>query len=115
MAEAFVNHLAPEGTRAERAGTRPAERIHPDTVRVMQEVGVDLSAQKPKPLTDAMAENALRVITMGCGAEVCPSVPSQKTEIWSVEDPTGGTIGQFRDVRDAIRGKVAALVQQIKQ
>lgn len=100
--------------RAESAGTKPAATVNPMAVKVMQEVGIDISAAKPKMLTPEMLEAADRVITMGCiTGELCPAalVP---TEDWGIEDPAGKPIEKFREIRNLIREKVEQLVNELE-
>lgn len=114
MAEAFFNRMA-RTARAESAGTKPAAAVNPMAVKVMREVGIDISAAKPKKLTLEMLEAADRVITMGCiSGELCPAslVP---TEDWKIEDPAGKSIEKFREIRDLIRAKVEHLVGELEQ
>ncbi|MGC8816922.1 MAG: arsenate reductase ArsC [Candidatus Hadarchaeum sp.] len=113
MAEAFFNRLAKK-FRAESAGTKPAAAVNPLAVAVMKEVGIDISAAKPKMLTMEMLADAERVITMGCiSGELCPAslVP---TEDWGIEDPAGKSIEKFREIRDLIRKKVERLVSELE-
>jgi len=87
MAEGFFNHLAGGWAWARSAGTMPAERVQPEVVQAMAEVGIDISEQRPKPLAAEMVESATRVITMGCEVErVCPAV-FVPTEDWELDDP----------------------------
>jgi arsenate reductase len=110
MAAAFFNHLAdPSKAHAVSAGTRPAERVHPEVVQVMQDVGVDLTSQRPQRLTPELAAGAQMLVTMGCGDE-CPVVPGAKRDDWPVEDPKGRPVDQVRFIRDQIRERVEALV-----
>ena len=113
MAEAFFKRLAAGRARAISAGTMPAERVHPEVVAAMAEVGIDLSRQRPKLLTPEMIEEASRIITMGCSVEeVCPAVfvPSDD---WELEDPKGQPIEKVRAIRDEIRRRVEALVGEM--
>lgn len=117
MAEAFVNHLAKErglNVRARSAGTVAGERINPDALAAMEELGVSMAGQEPKQLTQAMADSADRVITMGCGvdAEACPA-RIHLSEDWGLEDPKGQPIEKVREIRDAIRLKVEELLAQV--
>jgi arsenate reductase len=112
MAEAFFNRLADGKARAISAGTMPASAVAPRTVEVMREVGVDISAARPKALTLEMLEQAVRVVTMGCGVEgVCPA-SFVETEDWQLEDPKGKPIEEVRRIRDEIRAKVLQLVEE---
>jgi arsenate reductase len=114
MAEAFFNQAAGGKARAISAGTRPAEAIDPRAVQAMQEIGIDISGNKPKTLTMEMLEQADRVITMGCGVEgVCPA-SFVETEDWQLEDPKGKPIGEVRRIRDEIRARVLRLLEKSK-
>ena len=113
MAEAFFNQLAGEKAMAVSAGTKPAGAVDPRTVEVMHEVGVDISAAKPKALTMEMLEQADRVVTMGCGVEgVCPA-SFVETEDWQLEDPKGKPIEEVRRIRDEIRARVLKLLDRL--
>jgi arsenate reductase (thioredoxin) len=115
MAEALFNLLARGKARAISAGTNPGDRVHPVVVEAMKEVGIDISANRPRVLTFDMVENAERMITMGCGAEageVCPA-SFIETEDWALEDPKDKPIEQVRIIRDEIRSRVARLIEEI--
>lgn len=113
MAEALFNALAGGRAVAASAGTRPAERVHPEVVQAMSEVGIDLSGSKPKMLTEKMVAEADRVITMGCGAdEACP-VTFTPAEDWGIEDPAGQSLDKVRVIRDQIRARVEGLLRDI--
>jgi len=80
MAGAFFNRLAdPQQARALSAGTEPGERVHPEVLAVMQEVGIDLSHAKPQKLTEELAKDAQLLVTMGCG-DKCPDVPGLRRD-----------------------------------
>jgi len=112
IAAAFFNQLV-EATsaRAVSAGTRPADRVHPEVVQAMRELGIDLSAAKPKLLTPELARGAELLITMGCGDE-CPFVPGLRRDDWPLEDPKGKPIERVREIRDLIREQVRALIER---
>jgi protein-tyrosine-phosphatase len=113
MAEAFFNHLAGNKASGFSAGTKPASQINPTIVQVMREAGLDISHKIPKLLTLEMMESADKVITMGCGVEeTCPAsfVPA---EDWQIEDPEGKPIEKVRQIRDNIKNKVAALINEL--
>jgi len=115
MAEAFFNHLAKGKGHAYSAGTQPADRVNPAVVEGMREVGIDISGNKPKPLTIDMVEKADKMITMGCGAEaeaVCPA-SFIDTEDWALEDPKGKTLEQVRKTRDEIKEQVIRLLNEM--
>jgi arsenate reductase len=113
MAAAFFNSLAdPQKARAISAGTQPAERVHPEVLEAMREVGIDLSAARPQKLTDQMAQPAQWLITMGCGDQ-CPFVPGLQRADWDLEDPKGKAIERVREIRDNIRRRVSELLQKL--
>ena len=115
MAEAFFNQLAAGRAKALSAGTQPGDSVNPTVVEAMKEVGIDISGNKPKMLTFDMVEKAVKMITMGCGAEagaVCPA-SFIETEDWALEDPKGKPIETVRKIRDEIRNRVAKLVDQL--
>lgn len=112
MAAAFFNQLAdPQCARAVSAGTAPGEFVHPIVVTAMREVGIDLSACKPQKLTDALAQDAQLLITMGCG-DACPVVPGMRREDWPLRDPKHLPIEEVREIRDEIQGRVEALLER---
>ncbi len=117
MAEAFFNQLAGGKARAISAGTQPGDRVNPTVVEAMTEIGIDISANKPKMLTFEMVENAVKMITMGCGAEageVCPA-SFIETEDWALEDPKGKPIETVRRIRDEIKERVTRLIDELLQ
>ncbi|HEX2882304.1 MAG TPA: arsenate reductase ArsC [Polyangiaceae bacterium] len=112
MAAAWFNHLAdPKKATAISAGTEPGVRVHPEVLEVMNEVGIDLSQQKPQFLSDELARAASLLITMGCG-EACPVVPGLERRDWPLEDPKGKSVERVREIRAEIREKVLALVAE---
>ena len=110
MAAALFN-LRATGARAVSAGTEPGARVHPEVVEAMRELGVDLSAQQPRKLTDALAREASLLITMGCG-EACPYVPGLETLDWPLPDPKGRPLAEVRRIRDDIDARVRALLAE---
>jgi arsenate reductase (thioredoxin) len=111
MAAAFFNALAdPTKACALSAGTRPGERVHPEVVDAMREVGINLAGATPTPMTDALASQAQLLITMGCG-EACPMVPGLRRADWPIEDPKGQPPEKVRAIRDEIRARVMRLLQ----
>ncbi len=113
MAEAIVNKLAEGKVRASSAGTEPAEEIEPLVAKVMREVGIDISHQKPKRLTMEMLKQADKVITMGCGVEGVCLATSIETEDWAITDPRGKPLEKVREIRGQIQGKVLELLEEI--
>ena len=117
MAEAFVNHYARERNlpvRGESAGTVAGAQINPQAVEVMGELGISLADQHPKQLTQAMADGATRVITMGCGvdADACPA-RIHLSEDWGLDDPKGQPVEAVRAIRDQIRARVETLLREL--
>jgi protein-tyrosine-phosphatase len=94
------------------AGSEPADRINPVVVEAMTEVGVDLSKELPKPLTDESVRAADVVITMGCG-DACPIYPGKRYEDWELEDPAGKDLATVREIRDEISERVRALLAEV--
>jgi arsenate reductase len=112
MAAAFFRLLAdPALAEAVSAGTTPGERIHPEVAEVMAEVGVDLSAARPRRLTAELAHGARLLVTMGCNEE-CPYVPGVEIRDWALQDPKGQPLARVREIRDDIRGRVADLIRE---
>ncbi len=114
MAEALLNHLAAQrglAVRALSAGTVAGKEINPAGREVMAEIGIAMDGQRPKPLTQAMADAADRVVTMGCGvdAEACPA-RIHLSEDWGLEDPKNAPVEKVREIRDQIRSKVETLL-----
>jgi arsenate reductase len=111
MAAAWFNQLAdPARARATSAGTRPGERVHPEVVAAMNEVGIDLSGIEPQLLTAALAAQVRILVTMGCGDE-CPVVPGVRRDDWPLSDPKGQPVERVREIRDDIRRRIEQLVR----
>jgi arsenate reductase len=113
MAAALFNRLADPGrARAVSAGTQPGAHVHPEVVAVMRELDVDLSAARPRLLTDDLARGAALLVTMGCG-EACPHVPGLARDDWALDDPKGQPLERVREIRDEIQARVARLVASL--
>ncbi len=110
MAEALFERAADGRHEARSAGSRPAERVHPEVVTAMAELGIDLSERVPQGLTQADAEWADVVVTMGCGDE-CPFIPGKRYIDWDLEDPGGRPLEDVRGIRDDIARRVDGLLQ----
>ncbi|PTU31759.1 arsenate reductase ArsC [Stenotrophobium rhamnosiphilum] len=111
MSASFFNHLAdPTKARAISAGTQPADRVHPEVLEVMKEVGIDLTNAIPQKLTAELAQGATLLVTMGCGDE-CPYVPGLRRDDWPLQDPKGQSGNRVREIRDDIRNRVAELLK----
>ena len=112
MAAGWVRHLAGNAVEVRSAGSEPAERINPVVVQAMAEVGIDITAEQPKKLRYATAQDSDVIVTMGCG-DTCPVFPGKRYEDWQLTDPAGQSIDVVRAVRDDIRGRVEELLATI--
>ena len=115
MAEAFFNQMAEGKAIALSAGTQPGDKVHPEVIEAMREVGIDISGNKPKMLTMEMVEKADKMITMGCGADAGGLCPAGfiETEDWALGDPKGKTISEVRIIRDNIKQHVTDLLGEL--
>ena len=112
MAAGLLNKAAAGRVHVRTAGSDPADEINPAVVEAMDEVGVDLSEEFPKPLTDEFVRAADAVITMGCG-DACPIYPGKHYEDWELEDPAGKDVETVRRIRDEIGSRVNALLDEL--
>ena len=113
MSQALFERAAAGRHRALSAGTTPGERVHPEVVEVMRELGIDLARRKPQRLTTELAQQADVIVTMGCGDE-CPYIPGKRYIDWDLPDPKGRPIDEVRATRDEIRRRVEALLLELK-
>jgi arsenate reductase (thioredoxin) len=112
MSAALFERAAGGRHRALSAGTTPADRVHPEVVEVMREIGIDLTDRTPVRLTLELAEKADVVVTMGCGDE-CPYLPGKRYVDWDLQDPKGRPVAEVRATRDDIARRVDALVHEL--
>jgi len=112
MAAALLAREAAGRVRVTSAGSQPASQLNPAVVQAMAEIGLDISREFPKPLTNDKVRAADLVITMGCG-DACPIYPGQRHEDWDLPDPAGLPVGAVRPIRDAILDRVRALVSEL--
>ena len=105
MAQALYERL---GGSARSAGTKPAERVHPEVVDALAELGIDLDGRVPHELSRDDVEWADVVVTMGCG-DACPYVPGKDYMDWELEDPAGKGLDEVRAIRDEIERRVISL------
>jgi arsenate reductase (thioredoxin) len=112
MAAALLDHHADGRVVVRSAGSDPADRLNPAVVTAMAEVGLDLSREFPKPLTDQAVEAADVVITMGCG-DACPIYPGKRYEDWQLQDPAGQPVEVVRGIRDQIDRRVLRLLAEL--
>ncbi len=110
MAAGWLAKLGGERVVVRSAGSEPADKVNPVAVEAMAEVGIDISHELPKPLTDAGARKADVVITMGCG-DACPIYPGKRYEDWELEDPAGRGVEEVRIIRDEIEARVRGLLE----
>ena len=114
MSQALFEQAAGGRHRALSAGTTPADRVHPEVVEAMRELGIDLSGNVPRGLTRELAEQADVVVTMGCGEE-CPYIPGKRYLDWDLPDPKGRPLDEVRELRDEIARRTAALAAELDQ
>jgi arsenate reductase (thioredoxin) len=112
MAAGLLDQLAAGRVHVRTAGSDPSDEINPTAVEAMTEVGVDLSKEFPKPLTDEAVRAADAVITMGCG-DACPIYPGKRYEDWELEDPEGKDLETVRGIRDEIALRVRELLAEL--
>jgi arsenate reductase (thioredoxin) len=112
MAAGFLDKLGEGAVQVRSAGSDPADQINPAAVEAMAEVGIDVSREFPKPLTDEGVRAADVVITMGCG-DVCPIYPGKRYEDWELSDPAELDLDGVRAVRDEIEGRVRRLLGEL--
>lgn len=112
MAAGYLMHLGAGRIDVLSAGSQPTDRINPVAVEAMKEEGIDITAEEPKLLTtDAVKESDV-VITMGCG-DACPIFPGKRYEDWQLDDPAGQGIDAVRAIRDDIKQRVTALIDEL--
>ena len=112
MSQALFERAADGRHTAASAGTTPGERVHPEVVQMMDELGIDLSDRVPRRLTTELAQEADVVVTMGCGDE-CPYIPGKRYIDWDLEDPKGRPVEEVRATRDEIERRVEGLVCEL--
>jgi arsenate reductase len=113
MAAALLSHRAGGSVVVRSAGSDPAERLNPAVVSAMQELGIDISTEFPKPLTGDAVAAADVVVTMGCG-DACPFYPGKRYLDWELEDPAGKPIATVRRIRDEIDALVQSLLTEMR-
>jgi arsenate reductase len=112
MSQALFERAAAGRHEAMSAGTTPGERVHPEVVTAMRELGIDLADRTPRRLDRELAEWADVVVTMGCGDE-CPYIPGKRYIDWDLPDPAGRPIEEVRATRDEIAGRVERLLDEL--
>jgi arsenate reductase len=116
MAEGFFNQrYTPKGYHAISAGTRPVSQINPLAVQVMNEIGVDISSQKSKIITEDMIRSSAKSVNMGCIERAeCPLLFINNVIDWGIEDPKGKSIEKVREIRDEIDRRVREIAQSLQ-
>jgi arsenate reductase len=112
MAAGLVKLRSAGRIHVRSAGSDPGKQINPAVIEAMTELGVDMSEEFPKPLTDEVVRAADVVITMGCG-DACPIYPGKKYEDWKLDDPAGQDVATVRGIRDELDARVQALVEDL--
>ncbi|MFI7687609.1 arsenate reductase ArsC [Nonomuraea sp. NPDC049655] len=112
MAAGWLTRLAGDRVEVRSAGSAPAERVNPVAVEAMAEVGIDITAARPKVLSVDAVQASDVVITMGCG-DACPIFPGKRYEDWKLDDPAGQGIDAVRAIRDDIRLRVEKLLGEL--
>jgi len=112
MAAGFLQHLAGDRIEVRSAGSVPGDQVNPAAVEAMAEAGVDISTARPKILTTEAVQASDYVITMGCG-DACPVFPGKKYLDWALEDPAGKGVDAVRPIRDEIKTRIEALIEEI--
>ena len=112
MAAALLEHHAAGRVQVRSAGTTPADEVNPAVVAAMAELGIDLSAERPKGLTDEAVREADFVVTMGCG-DACPVFPGTRYLDWELPDPAGLPLERVRPIRDQIDRRVRELLDEL--
>jgi protein-tyrosine-phosphatase len=112
MAAGYLRHLAGDRVRVLSAGSAPAESINPVAVEAMAEEGIDITEAVPTILTTESVKESDVVITMGCG-DACPIFPGKRYEDWELDDPAGAELADVRKIRDQIKGRVTALLDEL--
>ncbi|GAA3550876.1 arsenate reductase ArsC [Microlunatus spumicola] len=112
MAAAFLTALSDGAVEVRSAGSEPADQVNPAAVQAMAEVGIDITAERPKVLTTEAVVASDVVVTMGCG-DTCPFYPGKRYEDWVLDDPAGQGVEAVRPIRDEIRRRVEQLVAEL--
>lgn len=114
MADGFFKKYAPKGFKSLSAGTKPVYKLNPIVVEAMKEVGIDISKQKSKELTDEMIRECDNVVNMGCmDKNFCPTIWLPKVIEWNLEDPKGKPIEKVREIRNEIEKRTKKLAAEI--
>lgn len=115
MAEGFFRKYSPKGWVSVSAGTRPVPEINPLAVQAMKEIGIDITRQEPKKLSEELIRTSSLKISMGCMDQTeCPAVFLGNSQDWGIEDPKDEPLEKVREIRDKIEAKVKELVTNLE-
>lgn len=115
MAEGFFRKYAPSGYEPQSAGTKPIDAINPLAIEVMKEIGIDISNQQSKMISDSMIQQSTRIVNMGCmDKESCPAIFVQNVLDWGIPDPKGKPLGEVRQIRDLIEKRILDLCKALE-
>jgi protein-tyrosine-phosphatase len=114
MSQALFERAAEGRHSALSAGTTPGERVHPEVVEVMRELGIELADRAPQALTVELAQQADVVVTMGCG-DACPYIPGKRYIDWNLPDPKGRPLEEVRATRGEIQRRISALIAELDE
>jgi arsenate reductase (thioredoxin) len=112
MAAAFARAMSKGRVLIDSAGSDPTDTVNPAVIETMDEVGIDISNESPKKLTDQMGIDADVIVTMGCG-DACPVYVGKRYEDWELEDPSGKELADVRRIRDEIASRVTSLLGEL--
>ena len=116
MAEAFFRKYMPKGFEAISAGTKPSTQINPIVLQAMNEIGIDIKNQTPKPISQQIISESEKAINMGCiDKESCPALFMKDIIDWQIPDPKGKSIEEVRKIRDQIKTKVVILIKSLEE
>nr|WP_269458464.1 arsenate reductase ArsC [Nocardiopsis alborubida] len=113
MALGFFQHLAGERAIAWSGGSEPGQEVNPVAVKAMDEIGINISTEFPKPWTDEVVRAADVVVSMGCG-DACPIFPGKRYQEWTLADPEGQDLAAVRSIRDEVEERVRALLAELE-
>ena len=114
MAEAFFRKFTEGKFNVNSAGTVPSGNLNPIVVQVMKEIGIDMTSQSPKTISNSMIDNSFKTVNMGCmDKESCPALFVKDVIEWNIQDPKEKTIEEVRKIRDQIKSEVLNLIKSI--
>ena len=114
MAESFFKKFTKDRFNVISAGTVPSKNLNPIVVQVMKEIGIDMTSQSPKTISNSMIDNSFKTVNMGCmDKESCPALFVKDVIEWNIQDPKEKTIEEVRKIRDQIKSEVLNLIASI--